>query len=203
MHMDDAYFAPSTVRVSCELKKIFDRILHKLQCTHITLHWVWDQLDRIFEYRAGSSYSFPVTNIELEYMFDILGFLWLHHDSTPYLLYLLEKLVDGLSDERMRPPHYAQLLQLYKKSRLVSINHSSWNRQLLWMCDGNFKSKNIRVHGNATIIKQTGRKLVYSVEQRKASELMAIVEEKCPIAQRDGLKKLEGEKAPFQCKLDE
>ena len=47
--------------------------------------------------------------------------------------------------------------------------------------DGMFKSKNITVHGNATIVKQTGPKLVYSVEQRKALELMAIVEEKWPI----------------------
>ena len=43
------------------------------------------------------------------------------------------------------------------------------------------------VHGNATIIKQTGLKLVYSVEQWKALELVAIVEEKCLTAQRDGL----------------
>ena len=46
------------------------------------------------------------------------------------------------------------------------------------VCDGIFK--NITVHGNATM------KLVYSVEQRKALELMTIVEEKCPIAQWDG-----------------
>ena len=63
-----------------------------------------DQLDRIFEYRASNSYPFPVTNVELEYMFKTLGFLWLHHDSPPYLLYLMEKLVDGLSDDRGRPP---------------------------------------------------------------------------------------------------
>ena len=50
------------------------------------------------------------------------------------------------------------------------------------VCERNFKSKNIMVHGNATIILQTGPKLVCSVEQRKALELMAIVEEKCPIA---------------------
>ena len=31
-----------------------------------------------------------------------------------------------------------------------------------------------------------GLKFVYSVEQRRALELMPIVEEKCPIAQRDG-----------------
>ena len=52
--------------------------------------------------------------------------------------------------------------------------------------DGIFKSKNITVHGNATIIEQTGPKLVYSVEQRQALELITIVEEKCPIAQLDG-----------------
>ena len=53
------------------------------------------------------------------------------------------------------------------------------------VCDGNFKSKNITVHGNATIIKQTGPKLVYSSKQRKALELMTNVEEKCQIARRD------------------
>ena len=52
----------------------------------------------------SSSYSFLVTNVQLEYMFDTLGFLWLHHECPPYLLSLLEKLVDGLSDDRMRPP---------------------------------------------------------------------------------------------------
>ena len=45
------------------------------------------------------------------------------------------------------------------------------------VCDGNFKSKHITAHGNVTIIMQTGPKLVYSVEQRKALESMAIVEE--------------------------
>ena len=47
-------------------------------------------------------------------------------------------------------------------------------------CD--VKSKNVTAH--STIVK--GWKLVYSVEQQKALELMAIVEGKCPIAQRDG-----------------
>ena len=55
------------------------------------------------------------------------------------------------------------------------------------VCDGMFKSKNITVHGNATIAKQTRPKLVYRVEQRKALELMTVVEEKCPIAHGDGL----------------
>ena len=31
MHMNDDYFAPSTIRCPYELKKIFDRILHELQ----------------------------------------------------------------------------------------------------------------------------------------------------------------------------
>ena len=35
--------------------------------------------------------------------------------------------------------------------------------------------------------KQTGPKLVYSIEQREALELMEIVEEKCPIAHRDAV----------------
>ena len=108
MYRNDAFLAPSPIRFPYELKKIFDRILHELQYLdkehprHFTLDL--DQLDWIFEYRfiQSSNYSFPVTNVELEYMFDTLGFLSLHHDIPPYLLYLLEKLVDGLSEERMR-----------------------------------------------------------------------------------------------------
>ena len=42
------------------------------------------------------------------------------------------------------------------------------------VCDGISKSKNITVHGNATIIKQTGPKLVYSVEQCRAAESIGI-----------------------------
>ena len=103
--MNDAYFAPSAIRFPYELKRRFDWILHELQYLdkvhphHFTLDL--DQLDRILEYRfiQSSSFSFPVYNVELECMFDTLGFLWLHHDRPPYLLYLLEKLVDGLSDE--------------------------------------------------------------------------------------------------------
>ena len=52
------------------------------------------------------------------------------------------------------------------------------------VCGGNFKSERITVHGYASIIKQTGPKLVYSSEQWKALEMMAIVGEKCPIAPR-------------------
>ena len=111
IHMNGAYFAsPSSIRFPYGLKKIFDRILHELQYLdkehphHFTLDL--DQLDRIFEYRfiQSRSYSFPVTNVEFEYIIHTLGFLWLHHDSPPYLLYILEKLVDGLSKERTRPP---------------------------------------------------------------------------------------------------
>ena len=86
MHMNDADFAPSTIRFSYELKKILEWILHglhfldKLHPHHFTLDF--DELDRIFEYRfiQSSSYSFPVTNVEIEYMFDTLGFLWLDRD---------------------------------------------------------------------------------------------------------------------------
>ena len=52
MHVNDAYFAPSTIRFPYGLKKIFDRILHELQyldkvhLRHFTLDL--DQLDRIF-----------------------------------------------------------------------------------------------------------------------------------------------------------
>ena len=87
MHTNDAYFAHSTIQFPNELKKIFDRIMHELQYREHPHHFTLD-LD-----------SFPVTNVELEYMFDTLGFLGLHHDSPPYLLYLLEKLVDGISEE--------------------------------------------------------------------------------------------------------
>ena len=107
--MNDAYFAPSTIWFPYEMK-VFDRIIHKLQCLdrehphHFTFDL--DQLDRIFEYRfiQRRCYSLPATSVELEYMFDTLGFLWLHRDSPPYLLYLLEKLVDGLSNEHTKPP---------------------------------------------------------------------------------------------------
>ena len=91
MHMNDAYFAISPIRFPYELKKIFDRILHELQYLdkvhphHFILEL--DQLDRIFGSRfiQSSSYSFPITNVELEYMFDTSGFLWLRHDRLPYL----------------------------------------------------------------------------------------------------------------------
>ena len=101
MHMNDAYCAALTIWF--EMKKIFDRILQsrilqfldKVHPRHFTLDL--DQLGRVFEYRfiQSRSYSFPATSVAVpEYMFDTLGFLWLHHGRSPYLLYLLEKLVD-------------------------------------------------------------------------------------------------------------
>ena len=92
------------------MKKMFARILHELQYLdrehphHFTLDL--DPLDRIFEYRfiQSRSYSFPANSVELEYMFDTLGFLWLHHGSPQYMIYLLEKLADGLFDDHMKPP---------------------------------------------------------------------------------------------------
>ena len=108
MRMNDAYFAPSTICFPYEVK-VFDRILYELEYVdrehphHFTLDL--DQLDRIFECRfiQSRSYSFPITSIELEYIYVTLGFLWLHHDSPQYLLYLLEKVMDGLADEHVKP----------------------------------------------------------------------------------------------------
>ena len=92
-----------------EAKKIFNRTVHELH--HLNMenpHYFaldLDQLGMIFEHRflQSKSYYFPVTSVELEYMFDTLGFLWLHQDSPQYMIYLLEKLVDGLATERRKP----------------------------------------------------------------------------------------------------
>ena len=115
-------------------------------------------------------------------MFDTLGFLWLHHDSPPYLLYLLEKLVDGLSDERMSPPRSTTTITTTPTTMRVVIGmNQPFNMEPATatdVCDGIFKSKNITVDGNAPIIYQKGPKLVYSLDQRKALELMTIEEEK-------------------------
>ena len=51
MHMNDVYFAPSTIWFPYEMKKVFDQILHELQYLdrehshHFTLDL--DQLDRM------------------------------------------------------------------------------------------------------------------------------------------------------------
>ena len=113
MHMNDAYFTPHQIRFPYEMKYVFDRILHELQyLDREHPHYFaldLDQLDRISEYRfiQSRSYSFPVTCVKLEYMFDTLGFLWLHHDSPQYMIYLLEKLVDRLANERMNPAPFS------------------------------------------------------------------------------------------------
>ena len=109
MHVNDAHFTLDQVMFPYEAKKIFDRIVHELHYLNIenphNFALDLDQLDRIFEHRfpESKSYYFPVTSVELEYMFDTLGFIWPHHDSPQYMKYLLEKLVDGLTSERRKP----------------------------------------------------------------------------------------------------
>ena len=100
MHINDAYFTPHQIRVPHEMKKV-----QYLNTDHPHFALDLDQLDGIFEYRfvQSRSYSFPVTSVELEYMFDTLDFLWLHHDRPQYMIYLLEKLVAGLASERRKP----------------------------------------------------------------------------------------------------
>ena len=104
MHMNDAYFTPDQVMFPYEAKKIFDRIVLNIENPH---HFALDldQLDRIFEHRflQNKSYSFPVTSVDLEDMFDTQGFLWPHHDSPQYMIYLLDKLVSWLDGERKNP----------------------------------------------------------------------------------------------------
>ena len=110
MSKGDVYFtATASITFPYELK-VFDRALHELQYLHglHPHHFTLDlnQLSRIFEYRyiqSAGCYSFPVTSIELEYMFDTLGFLWLHHSSPHYMLSLLQKQADGMSHGRWKP----------------------------------------------------------------------------------------------------
>ena len=112
-------------------------------------------MDRIFEYRfiQSNCYSFSVINVEFEYMFDTLGFLWLHHESPPYLL---KKLVDGLPEERTRPRLRSSTTTTLQEVT-IGINQSFLMELVTAadVCDGNFQSKNITVHGNATTIKLT------------------------------------------------
>ena len=79
MHMNDAFFTPDQVMFPYEVKKLFDRIVHELHYLNIENphHFALDldQLDWMFEHRflQSKSYSFPVTSVEVEYMFDTLG----------------------------------------------------------------------------------------------------------------------------------
>ena len=120
MHMNDAYFTPDQVMFPYEAKKIFDRIVHELHYLNIETphHFALylDHLDRIFEYRflQSKSYSFPVTCVEIEYMFDTLGFLWIHHNSPQYMIYLLDKLVAWLDGERKSSQNVWQSITMEK-----------------------------------------------------------------------------------------
>ena len=92
MHMNDAYFAPSTILFPYELKNIryltgsYTNCSTLIKKIHIILRWIWTSWigSRFIQ---SSRYSLPATNVELEYMFDTLGFLWLHHDS-PHICYI-------------------------------------------------------------------------------------------------------------------
>ena len=86
MHMDDAYFTSDQVTFPYEVKQIFIKILYVLNFQDNPHHF---SLERIFEYRylQSSVNSFPV-----KYMFNTLGFLWIHHNSPQYMIYLLEQL---------------------------------------------------------------------------------------------------------------
>ena len=55
---------------------------------------------------------------------DTLGFLWLHRDSPPYLLHLLVKFVDGLSDDRMRPLRSTTTTITTIEEVVIGINRS-------------------------------------------------------------------------------
>ena len=96
MHMDNAYFTSNQVTFPLEAKQIFSKIKHVLNYLDNQHHFTLDldQLGRIFEYRClqSSTSSFPVTVTELEYMFETLGFLWIHHNSPQYMFYLIEQL---------------------------------------------------------------------------------------------------------------
>ena len=105
MDMDDAYFTSNQITFPFEAKQIFSKIIHVLNFLDNPHHFALDldQLERIFDYRylQSSENSFPVT--ELEYMFDTLGFLWIHHNSTQYMFYLLEQLAALFAADRENP----------------------------------------------------------------------------------------------------
>ena len=107
MHMDDAYFTSNQIIFPVEAKRIFSKIIHVLNYLDNQHHFTLDldQLGRIFEYRylLSSTSSFPVTLTVLEYMFDTLGFLWIHHNGRQYMFYLVEQLAALFAANRENP----------------------------------------------------------------------------------------------------
>ena len=107
MHIDDAYFASNQITFPLEAKRIFSKIMHVLQQQQNNHHFALnlDQLQRIFEYLRIplNTFKVPVTVTELEYMFDTLGFLWIHHNSPQYIFYLIEQLASLLAADRENP----------------------------------------------------------------------------------------------------
>ena len=107
IHMDDAYFTSNQVIFPFEAKQIFSKIIRVLNYLDNQHHFALnlDQLGRIFDYSylQSTTSSFPVTVTELEYMFDTLGFLWIHHNSTQYMFYLVEQLAALFDADRENP----------------------------------------------------------------------------------------------------
>ena len=107
IHMDDAYFTSNQITFSFEVKQIFSKIIHVLKFLDNPHHFALDldQLERIFDYRyfQSSETSFPVTVTEPEYMFDALGFPWIHHNSPQYMFCLVEQLAALFATDRENP----------------------------------------------------------------------------------------------------
>ena len=107
MHMDDAYFTSNQITFPIEAKQIFLKIMHVLNYLDSQHHFTLDldQLRRIFEYcyLRSSTSSFPLTLTELEYMFDTLGFLLIHHNNPQYMFYLIEQFTDLFAAYRENP----------------------------------------------------------------------------------------------------
>ena len=81
MSKNDVYFtSTATIRFPYGIKRLFDRTLSELQYLHekhphhFTLDL--DLLDRILEYCYIKRGSFSITDVELEYMFDTLFFMF-------------------------------------------------------------------------------------------------------------------------------
>ena len=86
MYENDAYFAPSTAWFPYEMQYLDIKHPH-----YFTLDL--DQLETIFKYRFYSEWELLLS----------VFFLWFHCNCPQYLLYLQEKLVDGLADDHVKP----------------------------------------------------------------------------------------------------